>query len=206
MAQVLKAEYRQAIMSAAKKEFYTHGLQGASMRSIAKAASMSTGNLYRYFKNKEALAQAILADTLEKLDQVIAPLMEPEQAKKSDERLEYFQHQLEKMADDLVDVFIADQQEFIILMYHSHYADQLILWFKSALTSLVNHWFPDLSSNRQIELLCHMLSDSIIAGLTRGFKESVNMMKPEEIRWAIGTYLHLYTLMLSAGGEHYEKV
>ncbi len=206
MAQVLKHEYRQAIVSAAKKEFYNHGLQGASMRSIARAANMSTGNVYRYFKNKEALIQAILADTLEKLDQVIAPLMVVEKTGDGDERLEHFQHQLGKMADELVDVFIGNQQELIILMYHSQYADQLVLWFKSALTSLVNHWFPNLSSNRQVELLCHMLSASIIAGLTRGFKESVNRMKPEEIRWTIGTYLHLYTLMLSAGGEHYEKV
>ena len=206
MAQVLKEEFRQAIMDAAKKEFYLHGLQGASMRSIAKAARMSTGNVYRYFKNKEALAQTILADTLDNLDQVIAPMIKSDQPGESEARLEYFQNRLGKMADELVEVFIADHQEFIILMYHSHYADQLILWFKKTLTSLVNHWFPDFASNRQVELLCHMLSESIIAGLTRGFKESVDTMEPEEIRWTIGTYLHLYTLMLSAGGEHYEKV
>lgn len=206
MAQVLKDEFRQAIMAAAKKEFYLRGLQGASMRSIAKAAQMSPGNVYRYFKNKDALAQAILADTLEKLDQVITPLIKSDQPAEAEARLKHFQHRIEKMADQLLEVFIADQQEFIILMDHSHYGEQLILWFKKTVTALVNHWFPDYASNHQVELLCHMLSESIISGLTRGFKESVNSMQPEEIRWTISTYLHLYTLMLSAGGEHYEKV
>lgn len=205
MAQVLKDEYRRAIIAAAKKEFYVYGLQGASMRNIAKAAEMSPGNVYRYFKNKEALAQEILAGTLEKLEQTISPLIKT-QPEGTEARLEHFQVRIEQMADQLVEVFIADQQEFIILMYHSHYAEQLILWFKKTLTALVDNWFPDYASNRQVELLCHMLSESIIAGLTRGFKESVNSMQPAEIRWTIRTYLHLYTLMLSAGGDHYEKI
>ena len=203
MAQVLKDEVRQAIVAAAKKEFYQHGLQGASIRKIAYEARMSPGNVYRYFKNKEALVQEILANTLNKLDRVTDLHVQRQQPQAG---LEFFQERIELFADQLVEVFIEDQQELIILMDQSRYAQQLILWFKRTLMQLVNNWFPSFSSNLQVELLCYMLAESIIAGLTRGFKESVNSMKPEEIRWTIGTYLHLYTLMLSAGGEHYEKV
>lgn len=206
MAQVLKDDLRQAIVAAAKKEFYLHGLQGASMRKIAKEAGMSTGNVYRYFKNKEALAQEILADTLQKLDCITDRLMQPAPEEQAQEGLKFLRQRFELFVDQLVAVFMGDQQEFIILMNHSHYAQQLILWFKKTLTQLVNRWFPAFSSNQQVELLCHMLAESIIAGLTRGFKESVDSMAPHEIRWTMGTYFHLYALMMSAGGEHYEKV
>jgi AcrR family transcriptional regulator len=55
IVQVLKEDLRLKIRSSAVEAFINHGYQKASMREIAEAADMSVGNLYRYFKNKEAL-------------------------------------------------------------------------------------------------------------------------------------------------------
>lgn len=58
--QVLKDEVKQKIKSSAVLEFKEKGYEKASMRSIAKGAEMSVGNLYRYFNNKESLFSYIV--------------------------------------------------------------------------------------------------------------------------------------------------
>jgi len=58
--QVLKEEVRNAIVSAAYGEFRQYGYLEASVRRIAAAAGMTSGNIYRYYRNKEDLFDAIV--------------------------------------------------------------------------------------------------------------------------------------------------
>lgn len=51
---------RQLIIEAGKQEFLQKGFQGASLRSIAKSAHVTTGALYGYFSSKEDLFSAIV--------------------------------------------------------------------------------------------------------------------------------------------------
>ena len=55
MAQRLKSDVRQRIVSAAAAEFLAKGFEGAHLSAIAARAGLSTGNLYRYFSGKDAL-------------------------------------------------------------------------------------------------------------------------------------------------------
>ncbi|WP_180954293.1 TetR/AcrR family transcriptional regulator [Bacillus sp. M6-12] len=57
--QILKKEKQLAIMNAAVDEFFEKGFARASIRNIAQNANVSTGNLYRYYKNKESLFESI---------------------------------------------------------------------------------------------------------------------------------------------------
>ena len=56
-----------AILEAGKKEFLTYGYEKASLRRIAKEASVTTGAIYGYFPGKKALFDALTADTAEEL-------------------------------------------------------------------------------------------------------------------------------------------
>lgn len=55
------------ILTAGKKEFLTYGYEKASLRRIAKEASVTTGAIYGYFPGKEALFEALTADVSEEL-------------------------------------------------------------------------------------------------------------------------------------------
>jgi AcrR family transcriptional regulator len=46
---------RGEILNSATRAIREHGLRGAGMREIARAAGLSTGNLYYYFRNKQEL-------------------------------------------------------------------------------------------------------------------------------------------------------
>lgn len=57
---------RQRIMACAKEEFLQVGFQAAQLQNIVKAANVTTGALYRHFKNKEDLFDAIVGPILQK--------------------------------------------------------------------------------------------------------------------------------------------
>ena len=61
----LNDKLAQQILDAAKTEFLEKGFTNASMRSIAAMAGATTGAIYRYYANKEALFDALVAEPAE---------------------------------------------------------------------------------------------------------------------------------------------
>lgn len=62
MAQYLKEEVQERIAAAALEVFARDGYAGASVAEIARTAGISTGNVYRYHANKEALFHSVVPD------------------------------------------------------------------------------------------------------------------------------------------------
>lgn len=71
MAQVLKEELRQAIIISAQLEFAQFGYAGASVKRIAARVSISVGNVYRYFIDKEDLFHSVVSPVDHALDMLI---------------------------------------------------------------------------------------------------------------------------------------
>lgn len=65
---------RDRILCAALQCFIEHGFHAASMASIAEAAQMSAGLMYRYFANKNAIVLAIIERQLDEKRSVIRQL------------------------------------------------------------------------------------------------------------------------------------
>lgn len=65
--QYLKDEVRNSIVEEALKEFKELGYKGASIRSIAKRANTSVGNIYKYFKSKEDLYESLIGSVYYRL-------------------------------------------------------------------------------------------------------------------------------------------
>lgn len=61
--QTLKEDVNRRILSAALNEFEQQGYARSSMRRIAAAAGVTAGNIYRYYKGKEELFQALIRPT-----------------------------------------------------------------------------------------------------------------------------------------------
>lgn len=67
-AEAPRAEARRSqIRAAAADCFRQHGFHGTSIAQISKAAGMSTGHIYHYFENKEAIIADIVAQDLQRL-------------------------------------------------------------------------------------------------------------------------------------------
>lgn len=67
---------RAHILSAARDVFEHHGLDGASIREIAKRAGYTPGAIYSYFAAKEEIYGALLAESLERLNAAVCQRIE----------------------------------------------------------------------------------------------------------------------------------
>ncbi|MFY9561727.1 MAG: TetR/AcrR family transcriptional regulator [Terriglobales bacterium] len=70
------AESRAAILKAAFAEFAEHGIAGARTDAIARAARVNKALLYYYFKDKEALYQAVLDQVFSGMRARVVPVLE----------------------------------------------------------------------------------------------------------------------------------
>lgn len=72
---------RALVLAAAKSAFLELGLDGASLREIAKRAGYTPGAIYSYFSSKEEVYGALLGESLERLNaRVAASQPVPEEA------------------------------------------------------------------------------------------------------------------------------
>ena len=62
---------RSLILDAARAAFSELGLDGASLREIAKRAGYTPGAIYSYFANLEEIYGALLGESLQRLNQVV---------------------------------------------------------------------------------------------------------------------------------------
>ncbi|ANY69894.1 hypothetical protein BBD42_27875 [Paenibacillus sp. BIHB 4019] len=63
MSESKAAKTEKKLLACAKAEFLENGFAGANMRAIAQTAGMTTGAIYRYFADKNALFEAIVGPT-----------------------------------------------------------------------------------------------------------------------------------------------
>lgn len=69
--QTKKQEIEVSILAQAELEFYNFGFQHASIRRIIKASGTTIGNFYNYFKNKDALFEALISEEYQKFESLI---------------------------------------------------------------------------------------------------------------------------------------
>ena len=65
--QIKKQEIGDKILEVASIEFVKKGFENASLRTIAKKANTSLGNIYHYYPSKEAILDALLEPEVEEL-------------------------------------------------------------------------------------------------------------------------------------------
>ncbi|MDL2337047.1 MAG: TetR/AcrR family transcriptional regulator [Pseudomonadota bacterium] len=63
---------RSLVLAAARSAFLELGLEGASLREIAKRAGYTPGAIYSYFSSKEEVYGALLGESLERLNAVVS--------------------------------------------------------------------------------------------------------------------------------------
>jgi AcrR family transcriptional regulator len=63
---------RSLVLAAARSAFLDLGLEGASLREIAKRAGYTPGAIYSYFASKEQVYGALLGESLERLNASVA--------------------------------------------------------------------------------------------------------------------------------------
>lgn len=201
MAQVLKDSLRNDIINAAKKEFLEHGYKEASMRRIASNANMTVGNLYRYFKNKEDIHIQIVGETYEKINNAIKKITSNKlsfETRVYNMRIDVksLKDNLEIFADEIVDIYNEEPEEFSILFLNtdSDLYENLVNWFATILKDLIMHSYTMNPYEHKCELLSRSFSVSIFEGIKELFR--INDLDNDDLKKMLKVYFRTYMYTL----------
>lgn len=172
MAQVLKDEVKQSIIDSAKEEFLTRGYEAATMRSIAKRANMTVGNLYRYFDSKEEINRQIVEPTLKKLNDIVRDVTKNSfslETRVFDVRYDTakFETVLDDMVEKVVKVFVDNKTEFSIIAINSSLNKEFVCWFARQINDMLTISYNNKNYAKDIEVL----SNSVAVAFHYGFIE-----------------------------------
>lgn len=199
MAQVLKDESRISILNAAKEEFLEKGYKNASMRSIAKKANMTVGNLYRYYKNKEDINLSIVGPTYREISAALKELindsllMEPRVYDVKPE-MNKLMERLDTFSRKLINIYSKKQTEFNILILHSRINEEIIKYFSDLISSIISVNFVMQGINYERDVLANAYAESLYGGIQYIFKECKDSKILDKV---LKEYLHSFIFMLN---------
>lgn len=195
MNQSTTEETREKLLIAAKKEFLEKGFLNASLRTICKNAGMTTGAVYFFFKDKEALFSALVKKHADSIYELLCSHITAEKEMLGEEKYRglekgktnikdimkiYFQQDNE-MADDM----IVGKKLFDIV--YGNYDSTLLLLSKSQGTEYED--FTDMlisMCEKHIFSYCSLFCNLL------GLKD----IKPYVVHWLshlmINTYISLF--------------
>ena len=197
MAQVLKDDIRDSIISSAKEEFLEHGFEGSSMRRIAQKSRMTVGNLYRYFKNKDDLNSFIVSPTYAAINNIVMDLTGGAVSLGSDNpdfsaSVADLKEMLTALSDRLVDIYKIHRVE---LMMGSRLNKDLTKWFAGMIASIISGRFGLEKDDRRLKVISDCYAQSIFSGIREILRTPWE--SEEELRSTVKVYLNSYLAMLS---------
>ena len=200
MAQVLKDDIRDSIISSAKEEFLEHGFEGSSMRRIAQKSRMTVGNLYRYFKNKDDLNSFIVSPTYAAINNIVMDLTGGAVSLGSDNpvfsaSVADLKEMLTALSDRLVDIYKSHRVELNILMMGSRLNKDLTNWFAGMIASIISGRFGMEKDDRRLKVISDCYAQSIFSGIREILRTP--WKSEEELRSTVKVYLNSYLAMLS---------
>ncbi len=174
MAQKLKEKTRSAIIDAALEVFAKKGFRDASMSDVAGIADVSTGNIYRYFIDKQALYDA--AVPAETLDMMLGAL---------DRKIEAFHGQpilslsetQKRFRDELISILAANPLYWVIVLRQSG-GDMLV----ERLVKLFTGWLRSLPLPAAVAE--KILSEDRLALIRLYYKNIVRLMSDHVLDFA----------------------
>ena len=158
--QTKKSDIEATILDCARKEFLIHGYGDASMRTIAKKANTSLGNIYHYFPNKKALLDTLLIPMMQDVEFV---LVEHTRANLKITDLDEINMYLEMADFNSPPLTSLLSEEFVIFMEtkEPEYVEKRESLMKVFRMHIAGHMRAD-ESNHFVAIVCKMIIDCVI--------------------------------------------
>lgn len=123
------------ILEYAKEEFLNKGFEKAQVAEIAKAANVTTGAIYRHFKNKEELFYTLVKEVYEYTLEIVT-------AVESRTEKAGYKNVLGENDDENIEAMFAEVMDFVNYMY-AHF-EEFRLIFESGKGSRVENFVEEI--------------------------------------------------------------
>ena len=107
------------ILQSAKSEFLENGFTNASLRTIAANAGLTTGAMYRHFKDKDALFCALVDDAFEETLKIIKTAGVENHENLENPIGEEHSEQEKAFASYFIDYMLTNRDSFVLLLTKS---------------------------------------------------------------------------------------
>ncbi len=181
MAQFLKEHKKEAIINAAIEVMQEKGITNMDMRTVAKKAGITVGNLYRYFNDKQALIDTIIGPLFERVENILVRNSQGIFSLNKYERL--------NLSDDIIrsnDFFeiivnVTSESHKVIKQYPTlapvllkddYVKNMLTVWIESL-------WVNNTSGSKRQRILLRAHINSIVSGITYLLIEGVDLGEAE---------------------------
>jgi TetR/AcrR family transcriptional regulator len=178
-------DVQQRILSAALKEFSVHGLNGARIETIAKAANINKAMIFYYFASKENLYQLVIKNVFQQLSPGIAQLIS------SQPTPELF---LEKVTEFYVGIF-SKNPDFVrmealeLIQNPKNITSAVTRFFQEKegqagppqLIRLLKNWVEEkrVTEEDPFQFMLNIVSLSVFSFIAKPFLEGIFRLSPE---------------------------
>jgi len=178
MVQTKKDDVKNKILNAAKEEFLKFGFEKASLRKIAAEAGVTKGNLYTYFKSKDALYGVLIQPAM---DFLMASMTNT-----NEDYIKNYGPDSEETSVAMFQLFLAKilelENEFKLLFFSSNgstyagFREQIYRAYCDSTMQFIDKWndFHQRKSMKISEMLLHTL-----AALYLSFIEEILLHEPD---------------------------
>lgn len=175
-------ETKRKIIESAKKEFLEKGFVNASLRRIAANAGLTTGAMYRHFKDKDALFCALVDNAIEVTTKVVMNADVMTHMKDCNPMGKEHEAKENQILRDYIDYVYSDFDAFILLVSkasgstHEYFVEEISdLYTKNCMKTL-NWLYEEKFVKKQLdELTIHVIASSFI----NAFKEMITHKVPK---------------------------
>ena len=188
------AETKKKLLESAKKEFLEKGFTGASLRTIAARAGVTTGAMYRHFKDKDAFFCALVDDAISLTKKAVMLADSENHAVLDSSNMQGHLKAEEQSAKDFVDYMFDNFDIFTLLLTksagstHEHFQEEICelytencertfkLLYKNKIAAkrippITVHFMASTVINAYCDIIYHSMSKKEAAAYIRNIME-----------------------------------
>ncbi len=167
--QKLKPEIQNKIINNARNIFYEKGYEATTMRYIAWKTKITVGNIYRYFKNKEALFDTIVSSTYEQLIALV------NKEKNVDHQVQLTPSYLNAILFDFSALCMQQPKEIVILL-ERYFADgsyERLAKLEQLITKRISDVIPSITP-KFVDLITHIVFEGTLYTIQTNKKDELS--------------------------------
>ena len=194
---------KQKILDSAKKEFLEKGFMNASLRKIACNAGLTTGAMYRHFKDKDALFCALVDDAIDVTTKVI---MNADVVMHMNDPSPISQEHEEKEHEILYQFlnYIYDNFDAFTLLIstasgstHEYFIDDMCELYTKNCLRTIDWLYEQKYATKKIDpLIMHVIATSLISAFTELISHKIPKDQAEQFVTSINGFFHYGTIHL----------
>lgn len=177
------SETKKRLLESARKEFLDKGFMGASLRTIAANAGVTTGAMYRHFKDKDAFFCALVDQAIEVTTKAVMTADVLTHMKAENPVGKEHEEEENRILSDLLDYIYSDFDAYTLLVSkasgstHEHFVEEMCdLYTKNCMQTL-NWLYEQKYATKPIdEMTIHVIA----TGLINAFAELITHKIPKE--------------------------